>query len=134
MVVLQSLHSAHQGCTGMQSWASESIYWPGLILTKSEIIAKHVSPTQSKEPIILSPLPQYPFQIVTADYYVVFNHHYLTVDCDSGWICVFHSKNKAISAWMNRHNTSTGFRQGLAKGSLSFCLFLRQFSPKDALI
>jgi len=50
--VLQSLHSAHQGCTGMQSRASEA--YIGLvstvIFTKSETIAKHVLPTHPVSP------------------------------------------------------------------------------------
>jgi len=37
--------------------------------------------------------------MVTADYFVVSGHHHLTVvDHYSGWICVFHFKNKATSA------------------------------------
>jgi len=99
--VLQSLHSAHQRCTGMQSQASESIYWPGLNHDIHQIrdnckTCITYSPSQSKEPIILSPSLQYPFQMVTADYFVVSGHHYLTAaDRYSSWICVFHFKNEA---------------------------------------
>jgi len=94
--VLQALHSAHQGYTGMQARANECIYWPGLTrdihtLRDNCQNCTYHSPSQPKESIIQSPPPQYPFQMVAGDYYTVAGHHYLSiVDRYSGWICIYH--------------------------------------------
>ena len=103
--VLQALHSAHQGCTGMQNRANDSIYWPGLnrdihrVRDNCKTCTAH-SPSQSKEPITPTPPPQYPFQMITGDYFMITGHHYLViVDRFSGWICVYHfGTNEATSA------------------------------------
>ena len=94
--LLQSLHSAHQGCTGMQARANSCIYWPGInkdihrIRDNCRTCVSH-SPSQPKEPIIHSPPPQYPFQMVTGDYFIIASHHYMTIiDKYSGWNCLYH--------------------------------------------
>ena len=94
--ILQALHSAHQGCTGMQARVNDCIYWPGInkdihrIRDCCKTCISH-SPSQPKEPIIQSPPPQYPFQMITSDYFIIAGHHYLTViDKYSGWNCLYH--------------------------------------------
>ena len=64
--ILQSLHSAHQGCTGMKSRANQCVCWPGM--TKSISSYKENcgtciinAPSQQREPLLLSPPPQWPF-------------------------------------------------------------------------
>ena len=102
--VLEALHSAHQGCTGMQARVNDCIYWPGISRdihrirdTCKTCIAR--APSQPKEPIIHSPPPQYPFQMITGDYFIIANHHYMTIiDKYSGWNCIYHfGTNEATS-------------------------------------
>ena len=94
--VLEALHAANQGVTGMRRRANSSVYWPGM----NNAINNHRkhcasceanAPSQSAEPIILTPSPEWPFQQLCADYFVIDSHGYLVVvDRYSGWPCVFH--------------------------------------------
>ena len=50
-----------------------------------------IAPAHPREPLILTPPPEYPFQQICADYLHVSGHQYLTiVDRFSGWLCIFH--------------------------------------------
>ena len=95
---LSVLHSAHQGVTNMQARAKATIYWPGMnadIRNTRYTCQKcnEFSPSQPKEPIIPSPAPQYPFQMVCADYFEVSGHYYFVyVDRFSAWLSIFHFK------------------------------------------
>nr|XP_039269967.1 uncharacterized protein K02A2.6-like [Styela clava] len=94
--ILRSLHSAHQGITGMKARANQSVYWPGMNAMIRNfrfgcLTCTKYAPSQTKEPMISSPAPQYPFQHICADYFVLGNHCYLSVvDRFSGWISIFH--------------------------------------------
>ena len=97
-VVLDNLHSANQGVTGMKFRANQSVYWPGLDASIRNHRAvcmdciKH-SPSHPPEPLILTPSPDYPFQQVCADYFSIVQHSYLSiVDRFSGWLCIYHCK------------------------------------------
>ena len=103
--ILQALHSAHQGCTNMKACANQNIYWPGLnkaihhFRDTCSTCIQH-TPTPSKEPIILSPQPQWPFQMICGDYFTIAGHAYMAiVDWYSGWLCMCHvsSGNAATS-------------------------------------
>ena len=64
--VLQILHSAHQGICAMKRRANESVYWPYLNrdLKNTRLNCKYcneIAPQQSKEPIILTPDPEFRF-------------------------------------------------------------------------
>ena len=49
------------------------------------------APSQSAEPMIQSPAPEWPFQQVCMDYFFIGDHAYLViVDRYSGWPSVFH--------------------------------------------
>lgn len=101
--VLKTLHSAHQGCTGMTARASTSVYWPGMNASILNFRADCrtctlIAPSQSKEPLTLTPTPEWPFQQICADYFHIGNHNYLTmVDRFSGWISLHHFKNEATA-------------------------------------
>ena len=58
-----------------------------------------IAPQQQKEPLILTPLPQYPFQQIFTDYFEITAHHYLSVvDRFSGWLNIYHyPPHKAIA-------------------------------------
>ena len=94
--VLQSLHSAHQGCSGMQSRADVSVYWPGLnsdIQKTRETCLRctKIAPSQPKEPLIITPTPEWPFQCICMDLFNINNHVYIVcVDRYSGWPITFH--------------------------------------------
>ena len=63
--VLHHLHSAHQGTTAMQSRASKTIYWPRInnhIKNMRDTChsCSYNAPSHSKEPLILTPPPNWP--------------------------------------------------------------------------
>ena len=92
--VLTALHKAHQGSTNMSLRASESVWWPGLaqdIATAREMCNRCVrnAPTQPAMPPTEPRIPDYPFQLVAADYFAYAGHSYIViVDRYSGWPCV----------------------------------------------
>ena len=89
--VLASLHGAHQGVSSMRSRANETVYWPGLNadLRNTRYNCRYcneISPSQPREPLILTPQPSYPFQHICADFFHVAGDTYISVvDRFSGW-------------------------------------------------
>ena len=80
--VLRSLHSAHQGEGVMKARANESIYWSGMNTSirntrASCTYCSKTAPSQPKEPINLTPSPDWPFQQIAMDFFHVGNHGYL---------------------------------------------------------
>ena len=72
--ILESLHSANQGVTGMRMRANSSVYWPGMTsaiknyrLTCQDC-DKH-GPSLPGEPLIPSLPPEWPFQQICMDYF-----------------------------------------------------------------
>ena len=96
--ILNCLHMAHQGCTGMQSRAQVSIYWPGMnasIKQRRETcpVCTIKAPSQSREPLVLTPTPDWPFQNICMDMFEIKGHLYLVcVDRYSGWPIIYHLK------------------------------------------
>ena len=96
--VLKCLHMAHQGCTGMESRAQASVYWPGMNASIRQVrevcrTCTIRAPSQSREPLMLSPVPDWPFQNICMDMFDVRGHLYLVVvDRYSGWPIIFHLK------------------------------------------
>ena len=94
--ILRILHSAHQGCSSMSRRAKHCIYWPSMDRDILNLRADcgtcwNNAPSNSKEPLLLSEAPKYPYEQVAADYFYIKGHAYLTiVDCFSGWLHVFH--------------------------------------------
>ena len=101
--ILNNLHAAHQGTTGMTARANQTIYWPEM----NASIRNHrsmcqsccqIAPSQSSEPLILTPPPQWPFQQICADYFENEGHSYLTiVDRFSYWINIYHFPSTATA-------------------------------------
>ena len=99
-IVLENLHSANQGVSGMKFRANNCIYWPGL----DNSIRQHRdtckdcnenAPSQPKEPLILSSSPEYPFQQICADYFQIGDYSYLDiVDRFSGWLCIYYFRGE----------------------------------------
>ena len=101
--ILNTLHSAHQGVSSMASRAKNAVYWPGIdadIRNKRYTChtCNEIAPSNSKEPLVLSPSPLYPFQQICLDYFELGHHCYLVcVDRFSGWITIHYYPNGATS-------------------------------------
>ena len=96
--VLYALHSAHHGVSGMKARANATIYWPGMInnIRSTCYNCKHcneTAPIQPREPLMATQSPDWPFQLICADYFELNNHSYLAiVDKFSGWLNSYHFK------------------------------------------
>ena len=80
----------------MRSRATASVYWPGMNsdirnARKNCKTCDEIAPSQSREPLMLIPPAQYPFQQICADYFQLHGHIYLSVvDRFTGWPIIFH--------------------------------------------
>lgn len=110
--VLQGLHAAHQGVSGMRANARDRLFWPGLDgdLKRTRDQCRRCTenaPSQPAEPLIITPPPDLPFQQVVADFYQVNGRQYLIyADRYTGWIEVskvpntsFGSLQKCLNTW-----------------------------------
>ena len=81
--VIERLHDAHQGITKCHERAKASVWWPDLSNQLEEVVKQ--CPTCIKErvnpaePVILSELPNRPWQKVAADLFELKGHPYLLV-------------------------------------------------------
>lgn len=102
--VLQILHSAHQGICAMKRRANESVFWPYINrdIKNTRVNCKYcneVAPRQTKEPLILSPDPEFPFQQIAADYFTIKGHEFLVlVDRYSGWLTISYFKSNTATS------------------------------------
>ena len=128
--ILENLHSAHQGETGMKARATTCVYWPGITgdIKNRKLQCREcndMAPSQTPEPYLTSSSPDYPFEKVVSDYFSLHGHKYLLyADRYSGWITIVKSnegegnatpRNKLIpctnSVWTNvkrSHTNITG--------------------------
>ena len=89
--VLRSLHQAHQGPSTMALRTHESVWWPGITDDLSKLRSScqtchKMAPSQSPMPPVHPPLPEYPFQLISSDYFALEGHTYLIiVDRYSNW-------------------------------------------------
>ena len=89
--VLNSLHAAHQGISGMHSRAQDSVFWPGMttdIARRRErcTTCACMAPSQPHMPSEPPITPEYPFQAIVGDYFELKGVKYLVVvDRFSGW-------------------------------------------------
>ena len=81
----------------MRARANHCVYWPRMSKSISNSYKANCgtciinAPSQQREPLILSPPPQWPFQQACGDFFSVAGHDYLPiVDRFSGWICIYH--------------------------------------------
>ena len=94
--ILQILHSAHQGVSNMSARAKLSMYWPGIMndIRNMRYTCKtyiELAPSQPKEPIQLSPSPDWPFQQICADYFQLEHHSYLSIiNRYTAWLNIDH--------------------------------------------
>ena len=79
---LQALHLTHQGETGMTLCTQEAIWWPNITSDITDTRARcgtcnRNAPTQLRLPPVHPPLPKYPFQMISSDYFHYEGHNYL---------------------------------------------------------
>ena len=99
--VLATLHSAHQGVTGMTLRAGTSVYWPGITadiwIARDRCMSCHrTAPTQSRLPPVTPVVPQYPFEHICMDYMTLDGQNYgVFVDRFTNWPGVYHGSAAA---------------------------------------
>lgn len=89
--ILTQLHRGHFGIQKTLSIAREYVFWVGLTADLTSFVEKcsvcqKTQRKNSKEPIILKSVPEFPFEIVATDIFTVNGHDYLLiVDSYSGY-------------------------------------------------
>ena len=107
--ILQNLHAAHQGSTSMSARANQTVYWPGMSTCirnyRNQCMAcNQIAPTQSAEPLILTPAPEWPFQQICADYFENDGSSYLAVvDRFSHWLNIYHLPSNTTTTSLITH-------------------------------
>ena len=102
--VLETLHSAHQGITGMTLRAQSGVWWPGVTPQIKEFRDKCKSctehaPSQPSFPPQPFPQPDFPFQHIVSDYFQSGGYQYLVIaDRFSGWPTVQYCGRSTDSA------------------------------------
>ena len=79
--VIDTLHSAHQGVTGMTLRAGTAVFWPGITPAIQAVrdtcwFCQRTAPTQPKLPPVTPVEPQYPFEHICMDYMSVDGKNY----------------------------------------------------------
>merc|ERR1711954_113634 len=93
--VLATLHSAHQGVSGMTARAEQSVFWP--TITRDIVEARatcrechRIALSQPAAPPVSPPSPEYPFQMQVCDYFSLYGRNYLALaDRYSGWLTAY---------------------------------------------
>ena len=79
--VLERIHEDHQGIVRCLMRASNSVWWPGIsnqttqLVHNCQVCAKETLPRT--KPLISSPLPDYPWQVIGTDHFQFKGLHYL---------------------------------------------------------
>ncbi len=90
--VLEGLHAANQGVTGMLANARDHFFWPGLDAAIRQMRSQcrqcnENAPSQHAEPTLITPPPEVPFQQTVADLFSLEGHSFLAyADRFSGWL------------------------------------------------
>ena len=93
---MASLHAGHQGLDSMLRRARQTVYWPGIEgdlqfhRTSCEACNTH-APSQPSEALVLTPAPDYPFQMTVADLFQENGHTYMAyADRLTGYLDISH--------------------------------------------
>ena len=90
--VLECLHSAHQGVTGMAAHAKKRFFWSGMDaairLTRAQCgHCNGIAPSQSQEPFVEPTTPEFPFQETATDLFHLQGHKFIVyVDRFTAWV------------------------------------------------
>ena len=147
--VLNNLHSAHQGHTSMTARANQTVYWPGMnasirLHRTSCRACNEIAPSQSSEPLIMTPPPEWPFQKICADYFDSDGHSYITiVDRFSYWMEIYHfpssSRSESLVTRLRQLFTSYGVPEEISTdggpqfSSTTFTTFLKDWGVTHRL-
>ena len=99
--VLKGLHAAHQGVVSMSNRAQQAVFWPGIFKDLEVTRAKcreccTKAPSQPALPPARLASPEYPFQMIAADYCSLKGKTWLiVVDRFTGWISVYYFPQEA---------------------------------------
>ena len=99
--VLDGLHAAHQSVAGMLERATQAVFWPGLYQDLEETRAQcnpcnERAPSQAALPPSPIASPEYPFQMIVADYFSLKSKSWLVVaDRFTGWVSVYYFNEEA---------------------------------------
>ena len=89
--VVQTLHSAHQGVSGMNERAKVSVFWPGITNDIKNMRSgcqscNKIAPSQARLPPVPPIIPTTPFEAIACDYFHYIGHYYfVAADRLSGW-------------------------------------------------
>ena len=98
--------------------ATTAVYWPGI---RKDILNHQTnchsclenSPSQAREPIQMTAIPERPFQIVCSDLFELQGRHYLViVDRFSGFLHIYHSREQPTHRFLIRHLRDVFIRYG----------------------
>ena len=118
---LHTLHSSHQGVTGMTLRAEESVFWPNItrdikLKRQNCRICDVYAPSYADMPPVQPDVPMYPFQHICSDYFQIHGKEYcVVVDRFSGWFNIFQAKDGAhgLVAMFTRLFQDTGVPESL---------------------
>ena len=102
--IIENLHSAHQGTSGMFSRAQSVVFWPGITVDIDEArfscrTCHRNSPSQVKTPPKEPRIPKVPFEMIYTDYFELKGNNFLIVgDRLSGWTEIFRCKKSSDTA------------------------------------
>ena len=139
--VLEVLHSAHQGVTGMVSRAMSAVFWPcmqeDITRTRQACTSCDANtPSQPAAPPHPLPTPSYPFEMISSDYFSYAGKHFLiVVDRYSGWLSVYPAGDNGAASLVKElrcHFTTFGISSEIASdGGPEFVATLTQKFLKD---
>mgnify|MGYP001000126217 FL=1 len=83
----------------MDARANVSIYWPGINADIRNYrqacgVCTEIAPSPPNEPLVLAPIPEWPFQRICIDLFELSNFKYVAiVDRYSGWPIIYQLKS-----------------------------------------
>ena len=93
--ILEAIHAAHQGVTGMFSRVEDTVFWPNIttdiLRTRGACLTcARDAPSQPAVTPVSPPVPSFPFQYVVGDYFSLAGNNYLVLgDRFSGWLSIY---------------------------------------------
>ena len=80
---IQRLHEGHQGIERCRMMARSSVWWPRISKDLSETVAQRTvcaeHAASRREPLMPTPLPDYPWQVIRSDLFQLNGKHYLII-------------------------------------------------------
>ena len=136
--VLAGIHAAHQGVTGMTGRINDTVFWPGIhtdiIKTRAGCeTCMREAPSQPAGFPNAPPSPEYPFQMIVADYFSLHGDNFLIIaDRFTGWQQVYPAPP---GKFVGQHFTiQVGWSTASLRGRASFCVKREDNPFEDNLV